>query len=63
MRKQMDMKKEFQLVMPLVLPTEMNLDYHWEMTMGSQMDMKKEYQLVLPTEMHLNFHWEMTMGS
>ena len=45
------------------IPREIHLDYNWEMMMRKQMDMKKEYQLVLPTEMHLNFHWEMTMGS
>ena len=42
------MRKEYQLVTPKVLPTEKHLDYNWEMTMGLQMDMRKEYQLVMP---------------
>ncbi len=49
----------------------MHLDYKWEMTMGSQMDMEKEelmdsmmvWMKGIPREMHLDYNWEITMGS
>ena len=49
----------------------MHLDYKWEMTMGSQMDMKKEelmdsmmvWMKGIPREMHLDYNWEITMRS
>jgi len=52
-------------------PREMHLDYHWEMTMGSQIEMEKEDLMVatmawmkgIPMRMHLDYHLEMTMGS
>jgi len=42
MGSQKAMRKEWQLVMPKILPTEMHLDYHLEMTMGSQLNVKKD---------------------
>ena len=49
----------------------MHLDYNWEMTMGSQLDLMKEELMDstmvkmkgIPREMHLDYNWEMTMRS
>jgi len=46
MGSQMDMKKEDLMDSMMVwmkgIPREMHLDYNWEITMRSQMDMRKE---------------------
>jgi hypothetical protein len=47
------------------IPREMHLDYHWEMTMGSQMDLRKEDLMDstmvqmkgIPREIHLDYNW------
>ena len=71
MGSQIDIREEYQLVMPKVRPTEKYLNYYLEMTMGSQMDLKKEelmdstmvWMIGVPREMHLDYHLEMTMRS
>jgi hypothetical protein len=53
------------------IPREFQLDYHLEMMMRSQRDLKKEELIdstivkmkVVQREMHLNYHLEMMMGS
>ena len=53
------------------IPREMHLDYHWKITMRSQLDLKKEDLMNatmvrrkgIPRKMHLDYHLEMTMGS
>ena len=53
------------------IPREMHLDYNLEMTMRSQMDLKKEELMDsmmvkmkgIPREMHLDYYWEIMMGS
>ena len=44
----------------------MHLDYHLEMMMGSQLDMRESamvWMKGIPTEKHLDYNWEMSMGS
>ena len=53
------------------IPRGIHLDYHLEMTMGSQLDLRKEELMDstmvkmkgIPREMHLDYHLEMKSGS